>query len=88
MPTGNPRGVIIESDVGPIDILPHVNNPDVVKKEVPVNVGLFIGTLKCNAVCAAVDIGISEVLSRLVNPTIDWVMPDTVPKHVGLALGS
>ena len=63
------EGVIIDSDVGPVDILPQDNKP-VVVKVVPVKVGLIIGTLSFNAVCIANDIGLfkSEVLSTLPQP--------------------
>ena len=40
-----------------------------------------------NAVCVAVDIGLpkSDVLSTLPNPTMDLVIPPTVPVKVGPA---
>ena len=43
---------------------------------------------KFNADCVAVDIGllISEILSTLPNPTIDLLIPFTVPVNVGLAI--
>ena len=43
---------------------------------------------KVNADCVAVDIGlqISEILSILPNPTIDLLIPCTVPVNTGLAI--
>ena len=73
----------------------------VIPPTVPVNVGLLIFAFnakldvtsvvfafKSNAVCVAVDIGlfISLVLSALPKPTIDFVIPPTVPVKVGLLI--
>ena len=51
---------------------------------VPVNDGDSSGAFKFNAVCVAVDIGISmsAVLSTLPNPTIALVIPETVDVNV------
>ena len=60
---------------------------------VPVNVGLAIVGLsrlafRSSAVCCAVETGLpaSEVLLTLPSPTIEAVMPCTVPVNVGLAI--
>ena len=55
-----------------------------------VNVGDAIGALRSNALCVAVDIGFvaSLVLSTLLKPTIDLVIPVTVPENVGDAKGA
>jgi hypothetical protein len=54
-----------------------------------VNDGEAIGAFKSNADCVAV-IGFlkSLVLSTFPSPTIDFVIPDTVPVNVGLANGA
>ena len=51
----------------------------------PVNVGDAIFAFRANADCVAVDTGLfaSLVLSTLANPTIDFVIPFTVPVKVG-----
>jgi hypothetical protein len=67
-------------------VIPVVAIIDVVPT-IPVNVGLANGANKFNAVCVAVDIGLltSDVLSTFPSPTIDLVIPATVPVNVGLA---
>jgi hypothetical protein len=56
---------------------------------VPVKVGLAKFAFKFKAVCVAVETGLSAllVLSTLLNPTIAFVMPPTVPVKVGFAMG-
>ena len=56
----------------------------------PVNAGLALGASKFEAFCVAVEIGLlaSDVLLTLPRPTIDAVIPLTVPENVGLALGA
>ena len=57
---------------------------------VPVNVGLFRFDFKSRAVCVNVDIGFnrSVVLSTSLKPTIDFVIPVTVPVNAGLSKGA
>jgi hypothetical protein len=67
---------------------------------VPVNAGLAIGAyvveavaddnFASNAVCVADEIGllVSDVLSTLDSPTIDFVTPLTVPVKVGESIGA
>ena len=59
-----------------------LNEPETV----PVNDGLESGAFKSSAVCCAVDTGLfaSLVLVTSPSPTIDAVMPPTVPVKVGL----
>ena len=57
---------------------------------VPVKVGDARFALRLSAVCCAVETGlfVSLVLSTLPKPTIDLVIPFTVPVKVGLAKGA
>ena len=57
---------------------------------VPEKVGLARFAFKFKAVCVAVetDLLTSLVLSALLNPTIAFVMPPTVPVKVGSAMGA
>ena len=57
---------------------------------VPVKVGLARFAFNFKAVCVAVETGLltSLVLSALLNPTIAFVMPPTVPVKVGFAIGA
>ena len=54
---------------------------------VPVKVGEARLAFKASAVCCAVETGlaVSAVLSTLAKPTMDFVMPFTVPENVGEA---
>ena len=56
----------------------------------PVNVGLFRFDFKSRAVCAAFDHGFnrSVVFSTFSKPTIDFVIPVTVPVNAGLSNGA
>ena len=56
----------------------------------PVNVGVALFAFRSNAVCCAVDTGlaVSAVLSTEPKPTIDLVIPETVPVNVGVARGA
>ena len=60
------------------------------KTGLPVKVGDSKGAFRFNAVCAAVLTGLSAsaVLSAFPKPTIDLVIPPTVPVKVGLAKGA
>ena len=51
----------------------------------PVNVGDARFAFKFNAVCVAVETGLlaSEVLSQFPRPTMDAVIPPTMPENVG-----
>jgi hypothetical protein len=72
----------------------------VIPATVPVNVGFARGAyvvaavdddnLASNAVCVADEIGllVSDVLSTLDSPTIDLVIPFTVPVKVGESIGA
>ena len=56
----------------------------------PVNVGVALLAFRSNAACCAVDTGlaVSAVLSTEPKPTIDLVIPETVPVNVGVARGA
>ena len=60
------------------------------KTGLPVKVGDSNGAFRFNAVCAAVLTGLSAsaVLSAFPKPTIDLVIPPTVPEKVGEAKGA
>jgi len=60
------------------------------KTGLPVKVGDSKGAFRFNAVCAAVLTGLSAsaVLSALPKPTIDLVIPPTVPVKFGEAKGA
>ena len=60
------------------------------KTGLPVKVGDSKGAFRFNAVCAAVLTGLSAsaVLSAFPKPTIDLVIPPTVPVKVGEAKGA
>ena len=75
--------LIIGADIVPVAVI-------FTAVAVPVKAGDANGANKCNAVCVADDIGLleSEVLLTLHNPTIEAVMPDTVPVNVRLAFGA
>ena len=57
---------------------------------VPVKAGEAKGAFRVNAVCVAVEIGlsVSAVLFTLPSPTIVAVMPETVPVKTGEAKGA
>ena len=57
---------------------------------VPVKVGLLNGAFESNAVCVAVETGFAKslVLSTLPNPTILFVMPESVPVNARLFIGA
>jgi hypothetical protein len=61
-----------------------------VKLTDPVNDGLDKGAFNARDAAVADEIGLfaSEVLSTFDNPTIDFVIPDTVPVNVGDASGA
>ena len=88
--TGHSTELMIETDdVGPVDILPHDSNPEVVKVA-PVKVGLLILAFEFHAVCVRVEMGLpaSVVLSTFPRPTAALETPDTVPVKLGLASGA
>ena len=60
------------------------------KLGVPVKVGDSMGAFRFKAVCPAVLTGLfaSVVLSTFAKPTIDLVIPPTVPVKVGLSIGA
>ena len=66
----------------------NIRATPVSKETDPVKVGEARGAFKSRAVCVDVDTGLlaSVVLSTEPKPTIDLVMPLTVPVNVGLAI--
>jgi len=67
-----------------------VENDAVGADGVPVSAGEAKAALRSSAVCVAVDTGFAEsaVLSTEPSPTIDFVIPETVPVKVGETIGA
>ena len=88
--TGHAAELTIDTDdVGPVDILPHDSNPEVLKT-LPVKVGLLIGAFAFRALCVKLEMGLpsSVVLSTFPRPTAALDIPATIPVKVGLASGA